>query len=195
MNRETATWRGQETPWRTILHTSGQVLMLSLIWMSDNLLLFYGSQRFCFAFHAFSWKFATVLLYLSPKWLRCAEHSNTKVVVPIAARTTRRQTMKHQHCSTQQRTTVTRASVGVFRTLGLYKVGISFPNRKSCTSFSEGVLTKWIPSHSDFSWKKSLLLLICTALARMTLYGGLMYKTLLWTFKVKPDVSCCFHRV
>lgn len=52
-----------------------------------------------------------------------------------------------------------------------------------------------IRATQDFPWKDALKFpLGCMVMARMTLYGGFTNKTRLWTFKVKPDVGCYFHR-
>lgn len=119
-----------------------QTLRFSLIWMSDSLLLFQGGHWFCFAFHAFSWKCATVLLYLSPKWVRRADHWNTKVVVPIAARTTWKQTIKYQPCSqTHWRTAITRANRGCSQN------AVPFSCRRFFSKLEELYLLLWRRLH------------------------------------------------
>lgn len=91
---------------------------------------------------------------------------------------------KKQHFSqARQRTTVPLLKPAglqrlcLFQELGLYLLS------------SEGVFTQRTLSRLPMKG------LLGTTPARMTLCGRLSHKTLLWTFKVEPDVSCCLHGV
>ena len=73
-----------------------------------------------------------MLTIRTPKWL-----------VPIAARTTWKQTIKYQHCSqTSGELRSLEQIEDIVKTLCLSEVDMAFPNCKTCPSFSEGIFTR-----------------------------------------------------
>lgn len=118
------------------------------------------------------------------KWVKCAALWNTRVPVPMAARATPKQTIKDPALFTDQAEDhrPSSESSGSSKAAPFPRAGIVPPS-------SEGVFTQRTLSRLPMKG------LLGATPARMTLCGRLTYKTLLWAFKVEPDVSCCLHGV